>query len=377
MRRAALVILVLLAACGGSPTASNSPRPSASTAPSGEQSPIASPTTGPASSVHCTVAVPAGDNLVIGTVVGDPTIVVRDIQDPAHARNLCRFDSDVQSPTFVSGTRVAYETADNEIVTADLGGGDTTILTTYSAGFDSGQYAFSPDGKSVTYLDSNAWRLLGPSGNRVLATLPAAPGRGISPTSDDSYLAFSPDGLYIAYFQTFHVGGTGETAPDQIRRASDGKLVYSASGMTMAVWASVPSRLFFRSTTGGGPIKRWDPSAGVTSMASVLWIRPHSSPDGRWIAGTVRGSNGLGSVSLYSVQANSVSVTTPTGRANARFLTNDLVWYSGERACSTCFGGQPTPTGVAYIYSIAGASEVTSRLASVNDVWPHTTAPAL
>ena len=327
--------------------------------------------------MHCTTTVPAGDNLVIGTVVGDPTIVVRDIQDPSHAHNLCTFDATVQSPTFVSASKVAYETSDNQIITADLAGATTTILATYTSGFDSGQYAFSPDGKSVTYLDNNAWRLAGPAGNRVLATLPAAPGRGISPTADDSYLAFSPDGVYIAYFQTFHVGGTGETAPDQIRRASDGKLVYSTAGMTMAVWASVPSRLFFHSATAGGPIKRWDASAGVTSMASVLWIRPHASPDGRWIVGTVRGSSGLGTVDFYSVQADSVSTTTPAGRSNPRFLTNDLVWYSGERACSTCFGGQPTPSGVTYIYSIAGASEVTSRLASVNDVWPHTTAPAL
>jgi len=373
MRRAALVLLVLIVACGGNPTASRSPSPS----PSGEQSPIASPTSGAASLVHCTATVPAGDNLVIGTVVGDPTVVVRDIQDPAHARNLCHFDADAQSPSFVSGTRVAYETAGNEIVTADLAGGATTILATYSSGFDSGQYAFSPDGKSVTYLDNNAWRLAGPSGNRVLATLPAAPGRGISPTADDSFLAFSPDGLYIAYFQTFHVGGTGETAPDQIRRASDGKLVYSTSGMTMAVWASVPSRLFFHAETGGGGIKRWDPSSGVTSMASVLWIRPRASPDGRWIAGTVRGSTGVGNVSFYSVQGDSVTASTPAGRSNPRFLSNDLVWYSGERACTTCFGGQPTPTGVTYIYSIAGASEVTSRLSSVSDAWPHTTAPAL
>jgi hypothetical protein len=145
--------------------------------------------------------------------------------------------------------------------------------------------------------------------------------------------------------------------------------------MTMAVWASVPSRLFFRGATG--PLKRWDASAGVTSTVSVRWIRPRASPDGRWIAATVRGSNGLGSVSLYSVQAGSVSTTTPTGRSGARFLTNDLVWYSGERACSTCFGGQPAPSGVTYIYSIAGGSEVTSRLGSVSDVWPHTTAPAL
>jgi Tol biopolymer transport system component len=361
----------MLFACGGSsPTASHSPSPVV-----GSPSPLPSPTAGPASLVHCSAAVPAGDNLVIGTVVGDPTIVVRDIQDPAHARNLCTFDSSVLSPQFVTGSRVAYETADNQIIEADLAGGGTTLVATYSSGFDSGQYAFSADGKSLSYLDTDGWHLVSPAGHRVLATLPAAPGRGVSANQDDSLLAFSPDGQYIAYFQTFHVGGTGATAPDQIRKLSDGSLVYSTSGVTMAVWASVPSRLFFRDPAGA--VKRWDPSSGVASMSTINWVRPRASPDGRWIAYTFPATGGVGAVGFYSVQANGVQHTLPPGRSGARFLTNDLVWYVGERACATCFGGQPQTTGVTYIYSIAGASEVTSRLASVSDVWPRVTAPAL
>jgi hypothetical protein len=325
--------------------------------------------------VHCGTSVPAGDNLVIGTVVGDPTVVVRDIQDPANAKNLCTFDSTVLAPQFVSASAVAYETADNQIIKADLAGGPTNILATYASGFGSGQYAISPDGRSVTYLDGNAWRLAGPSGSRVLSTLPAAPNRGVNPNQDDSFLSYSPDGQYIALFQTFHVGGSGETAADQIRRTSDGSLVYSTSGMTMAVWASVPSRLLFRDTAGN--VHRWDSTAGLSSMTSLSWVRPKSSPDGRWIAYTFATPSGVGGIGFYSVQANSVSNTTPPGRSRVRFLTNDLVWYIGERACSTCFGGQPTPTGVTYIYSIAGASEITSRLSDTSDAWPKVTAPAL
>jgi len=188
-------------------------------------------------------------------------------------------------------------------------------------------------------------------------------------------LSFSPDGLYIALFQTFHVGATGEASPDQIRRASDGSMVYSTSGMTMAVWASVPSRLFFRDNAGN--IHRWDASAGLSSMTSLPWVRPKASPDGRWIAYTFATTSGVGGIAFYSVQANSQSNTTPPGRSGVRFLTNDLVWYIGERQCSTCLGGQPTPTGVTYIYSIAGASEITSRLSGVNDAWPHLTAAGL
>jgi hypothetical protein len=373
-----VVAALALSACGGSPsTAKHSPSPSAQATSTSTATPSSSPvgTPGGASLVHCDTAVPAGDNLVIGAVSGDPTVVVRDIQDPSNAKNVCRFDPAAMSPRFISATTVAYETASNELIRADLTTGTTALIATFGGGLGSGQYSVSPDGKSVTYLDGNAWHLVTPEGNKVLTTLPAVPGRGVNPDEDDIFLSYSPDGLYIALVQTFHTGGTGATAPDQVRKASDGSLVYSTTGMTMGVWASVPSRLFFRDAAG--TVHRWDPSAGLSSMLPLHWIGPKSSPDGRWIAYTFRTSSGLGGVGFYSVQSNSISNTTPPGRSGVRFLTNDLVWYVGERACSTCLGGQPTPTGVTYIYDIAGTSEVVSRLSAVDDAWPHTTAPGL
>lgn len=376
-----IALWLLVSACGGSSSASHgTPAPSSQPAGSAVASaePSSSPTTapGPASLVRCNAPVPSGDTLVIGTVAGDPTVVVRDIQDPAHAHTLCTFDPAASSPQFVSASQVAYETAAGQIVRSDLaGGGSTTLVATFGTAFGSGQYAASPDGRSLTYIDGNAWHLVDAAGNHVLASLPAVPGRGTNPDEDDSYLSFSPDGLYIAWFQTFHAGGAGATAPDQIRRSSDGSLVYSTTGMTMAVWSSVPSRLYFRDSAGN--MRRWDPSTKSTSMLALHWIRPRSSPDGRWIAYTLRTSDGLGSVGLYSVQGNSAANTSPPGRSGARFLNNDLVWYQGEKACSSCFGGAPAPTGVSYIYDIAGSTEVVSRLSSVLDGWPRTTPPGL
>jgi len=379
-----VVAALALSACGSSPSAArHSPSPSApaTSTSSAPATPSASPGATPSGTaggpplVHCDTAVPAGDNLVIGSVSGDPTVVVRDIQDPANAKNVCRFDPAAMSPRFINATSVAYETASNELIRADLTTGSTALIATFGGGLGSGQYSVSPDGSSVTYLDGNAWHLITPAGNKVLTTLPAVPGRGVSPDEDDLFLSYSPDGLYIALVQTFHTGGTGATAPDQVRKAGDGSLVYSTTGMTMGVWASVPSRLFFRDSAG--TVHRWDPSAGLSSMLPLHWIGPKSSPDGRWISYTFRTSSGLGGVGFYSVQSNSIANTTPPGRSGVRFLTNDLVWYVGERACSTCFGGQPTPTGVTYIYDIAGTSEVVSRLAAVFDAWPHTTSPGL
>jgi hypothetical protein len=388
----ALALPSVLLACTISPSSStSSPRPTAqpnatsaassnpiaSANPSAAASPSANPSSAPggAGLIRCDSQIPAGDTLVIGAVGADPGIVIRDIQDPANAKTVCRFDPGVLNPQFVSATRVAYETSQNQIVVADLASGITKVIATFSPGFGSGLYSVSPDGASVTYLDGNAWHLISGPGNKVLTTLPPVPNRGLNPDEDDTFLSFSPDGLYIALVQTVHVGGTGQTAPDQVRKASDGSLVYSTSGMTMGVWASVPSRLFFRDAAGT-TVHRWDPATGSSSMMPMRWIRPKSSPDGRWIAYTFK-TNNVDQVGFYSVQSNSVSATSPTGRAGTRFLNNDLVWYFGEKPCDTCFGGQPTPTGLTYIYSIAGTSEVVSRLASVYDAWPRSTPPGV
>ena len=64
---------------------------------------------------------------MIGTVTGDPTYVIRDIQDPANAKNLCRFDAAALSPQFASATQVTYTTASNQIIKADLVSGTTEI----------------------------------------------------------------------------------------------------------------------------------------------------------------------------------------------------------------------------------------------------------
>jgi hypothetical protein len=313
--------------------------------------------------------------MVIGTLTGNSAVIVRDIQDIGHARSLCTFDAAAQNPRFVSGSQVAYSTSAGQIVKADLSGGGTAVMATPGTGFGPGLFSVSPDGQSVTYVYMG-WHLVNRTGDHVLTTLPPVPGRGANPDQDDFFLSFSPDGLYMALVQTIATGGTGETAPDQVRRASDGSLVFSTSGMTMGVWASVPSRLFFRDAAGS--MQRWDPSTGASKMITLSWIRPKASPDGRWIAYTFRtGTSSIGGVGFYSVQSNSVVNTSPPGRSGVQFLNSVLVWYLGEKPCDTCFGGAPTPTGVTYIYDIGGSSEAASRITNVADAWPHVTAPAL
>jgi hypothetical protein len=195
----------------------------------------------------------------------------------------------------------------------------------------------------------------------------------VSQQDDDFMLAFSPDGLYLALVQTFATGGSGDSAPVQVRRATDGALVYSATAGTMGVWASLPSRLFLRDRAG--VLSRWDPGSGVSVMqGSLRWTRPHASPDGRWVAYTTFDAANHPHVALYSVQGNSLGPAPIGLRSGAQFLTNSLVWYQEEAACD-CGLTQSQLTGRTFIYDIAASGESLSRIGGLFDAWPRVTAP--
>jgi hypothetical protein len=384
--------LVLLAACAGgpAPAASTSPTPTAVPSPSPRAAgsprprPTAIPSGSPSNST-CTGAIDSTHNLVLATLEGSTTVILRDITNTSAAQTICTFTGTI-GPHFATASVVGYADGSQStgspgnIKRVDLAAGVATTVASWGrSGFGSGSFDWSPDGTRLTYIGAGApgptWHLVSGGTDRLLTTLPAVPGRGTSPQSDDDFmLAFSPDGLYLALVQTFSTGGSGETAPLQIRRAGDGALVYSAGSGTMAVWASVPSRLFFRSADG--VVSRWDPSSGVTTMQSSLrWHQPHASPDGRWIAYTIYDSSQLPHVGLYSVQSNSLGPQPAGLRSGALFLNNGLLWYQEEAASECGLGGCSQTTGRTFIYDIAGAAESKSRLTGVFDAWPRVTAP--
>jgi hypothetical protein len=310
--------------------------------------------------------------------------VVRDITNLSAPQTLCTFTGTV-GPRFATSSVVGYNEpvtssgSPGRIVRLDLATSSARAAATWPAtSFGSGIFDWSPDGASLTYVGpgspGTAWHLISGGTDRVIATLPAVPGRGVDRENDDFMIGFSPDGLYLAMVQTFATGGTGESSPLQVRRVSDGALVYSAGTGTMGVWASVPSRLFFRTSTGG--VERWDPSTGVSRMQeSLKWTQPHASSDGRWITYTTYDSVGHPRVGLYSVQGNSIGPAPSGGlRSGALFLNNNLLWYQEEAACDCGLAGQSQTTGRTFIYDIAGGTETGSRLTGVFDAWPRVSA---
>ena len=392
---ALLAALALVGACtapgiGGTPptptphpsvTPTTAPPPSPSAAPTAV--PTATPGGTPSSVASCSGAIPSTGNLILATLSGSTTVVLRDITDLASPRTICTFAGSL-APRFATASVVGYTQqgsdlgAPGRITRLDLASSTSTDVASWSSGgFGSGVFDWSPDGRSLTYIlgspTATAWHLVAGGRDQLLASLPAVPGRGVSQQDDDFMVAFSPDGLYLAMVQTFATGGTGDSAPVQVRRTSDGGLVFSATAGTMGVWASVPSRLFFRDAAG--TVSRWDPSSGTSVMQSSLkWTRPHSSPDGRWISYTTYDTAGHPHVALYSVQGNSLGPAPIGLRSGAQFLNNTLVWYQEEVACD-CGLTQSQPTGHTFIYDIGASGESASRITGLFDAWPRVTAP--
>lgn len=389
---AALVLL----ACGGSSPQGSTPTPTATARPTPTVAATVTPTptataaptptsaTPPVPgqvSVHCDSVPTPTSLLVLGRLAGSTAAVVRDITDLANPRTDCNLGG-ANGVRMVAATRVAYtsgEASTIHLLVADLTNGSSSQVVAFPiAGFGSGSFAFSADGTSVTYLAGDStgltWHLLSGGSDRVLATYPAVPGRGVDPDNDDLFLGFSPDGRFVALVQTFTKGSTSDTMGLEVRSVADGSVALGVDDATMATWGGTGSTLVYR--TRAGAAYKWPGTFPLQVSPSLKWIRPRPSPDGRFIIYTLRDASGLGHVYTMDLGDNSIhQVSGADGRDTPSFLTSTLVWYQGERLCTAaeeCFLGPPVKnTGVTYINDVGGGKESVSRITEVDDIWPH------
>ena len=406
MRGAGLALVLILAACSGSSV----PRPSSAASPS----PVLDRTT----SLACSSPIPRSGQLALVSL-DSQTAAIDLVSNPSQPQRLCLINNvfaiapaAAGGPRFISRSEVSYVYAGSPggILRLNLATGISTTVVTWSSGGifpfgGAGGYGWSPDGKSLAYLfdpqtgNGPELRLVSRGNDRLLATLPAVPGRGGSP-EDSTLLAFSPDDQYFALVETFTGPGSGEQASFQIRHA-DGTLVaaypsspgdVTASGAlsgnrTMAVWAGTGSTLYFRPTDSQG-VERWTPqSQQTTVMPSVRWFWPTASPDGRWIAYTVADSQGMPHVAVYDQAAGLSSSLTKAGGINPHFISPNLVWYEAVRPCTPeeqqappatrICGGLGLPdfpkSGQEFLFNPLTQQETSTNLGGLGvlDIWPQ------
>jgi hypothetical protein len=389
MKAFALVVVpVVLGACGNTsgthaastPTAQSSGAPFVFPSPS-----VNGLTPPPRATITCASRIPAGAKLVLVTLRGGSGIVVRDITDVNQPVSRCSINGGAHL-RFVNGTHISYivtssqdQGASGALYLVDLQTQTTSLVRAWaSGGYLSWVYAWSPDGQALTYLNSDptgvAWHLLSASGDRTLSTLGTVPARDVNLDVDDGMVGFSADGKYVALEETFTYQDKGKvigTAPPfQIVRVADGKVVYSRTDGTMAVWSAAAARLYFRATG----VMSWEPSGQVGTVAAGLsWIHPWPSADGTHITYTTLDAQGNHKAAVMDLAGGPTLQLSSEPRVGAAFLTSELVWYAGETICTTvtpCGLGGPPLTGTTYISDLAGV-EAESKDHDFYDSWPH------
>ncbi|HXC77496.1 MAG TPA: hypothetical protein VNU19_10630 [Candidatus Acidoferrum sp.] len=390
-------VLVALCACTGLPgaVALDSPTPSslASTPPSPLPSPLAFPSPNPsgpaplqAARLTCGSAISPIANLTLVTLRGETGVKVRDISDLSQPISLCSLNGAGTSDfRFRTATQVSYVVSDaagaGALYLADLPSKRTSLVRSWTGGaYADWVYAWSPDGKTLSYLSSTAdaltWHLLSAAGDVTLSRLAPVPGRDVSSDNDDAMTGFSADGQYVALEQTFSGTDTGvpSAAPAfQVVRLSDHKLEYSRRNGSMATWSGSGAHLYFRTVAG---VESWDPKAGVQLVVPGLeWIRPWPSADGLRIVYTAADGTGNHHVGYLRLTDQPIAgnVLSFQPRTNAVFLNSTLVWYAEEASCAQtqCGIGGPPLTGRTLLHDLITGTDEPSVDVSVFDSWPH------
>jgi dipeptidyl aminopeptidase/acylaminoacyl peptidase len=336
--------------------------------------------------LSCGSAVSPTANLTLVTLKDDAGVKVRDISDLSNPRSLCslngqganyfRFRTATEVSYIVSGTGGA-----GALYLADLPSKRTSLVRSWTNGaFAAWVYAWSPDGKALSYLSSTVdaltWHLLSVAGDTTVSRLEPAPGRDFNFDTDDAMTGFSADGQYVALEQT--ASGTDTGAPSaapafQVVRLSDAKLVYSQRNATMATWSGSGAHIYFRTLAG---VESWDPKAGVQMVVPGLeWIHPWPSADGLRIVYTVADGTGNHLVGYLRLtdQPTTGHVLSDQPRTQAVFLNSTLVWYAEEASCAQtqCGPGGPPLTGKTFLHDLITIGERLSIVVSVFDSWPH------
>ena len=237
--------------------------------------------------------------------------------------------------------------------------------------------AWSPDGSSMAFI---AYTSASGENHRLWLTSRDSAPRTITPlipvnarefvSTDQIAVAFSPDGQYLLMVDTTVRPASSEptTATLQVRQVADGRFLWApASALrgdlrtSMAVWSRTSDRLYFQDpdpVAGQNGIHIWEPFDKVSLLTGLTgWTAPSISPDDRFVAYEVDGSDGKPHVAVRNLTSGVVRSLTPVfGRPV--LLSDDRML---ERHFVQQIAGAPGPAYIAdryYVLDLATSREV-------------------
>jgi hypothetical protein len=386
-RLGALAILLAVAGCG-QPSATGSPSPGSSTGSSASASASPSPTPLFAFPAASGVTCPDLASLGLTRALLRPTdanrrnVALCDAHELAHPRILTPMGGST-SASFLSRDVIGYainsgtptSTPDQDtyaVRTLNLVTGQATDVAT-GQGVDLA-LGWSRDQSMVAYFTDTGsvhhwWLKRGSAAPVALVPAISFGGRGGSP-DDELLVAFSPDGQYVAFVDTF-------VARLQIFRTADGVAVYTApSGgaggfRTMGTWVHNGDTFYFRNNSG---VYDWDSVHGIgTFLPGVHWSNPDFSGSDATVAYSVTAADGTPHVEARSLSNGSV-VATPAWRAVAAFLSENIILTEVEQACppdSICNGYVPAGKNAVFHLDTHADASLSTPGWIVASFWPR------
>lgn len=313
---------------------------------------------------------------------GQNSLIIADVTDAKNPKNICTIAGDSRlTPELVTQTMISWYATQNGsgspgqsvLAVLDLTTGTSTVAASWQGGGPlDGLHAWSPDRGFLAYVTSSGsstvnLHLLSGGGDRVVASYGSVPGRGANPNEDDAYLAFSPDGAYFAFVQTYASSGNQL----QVMRTQDGSVAFSLPTGTMATWGTSGSRLYYRQP-GSGAVEVWNSSGGVSTAfgQQLAWIQPRADASDDNLAFTVRDLSGQPSVWLYGHGGRSGG-KLPNIRSSPVWLNATAIFYIEEVKCTTNCLGTWGPDGKTFTFDDATQVETSSKISAVYGTWPR------
>jgi hypothetical protein len=280
---------------------------------------------------------------------------VYDVVDPINPRLVCHGDETVIH--LVDGHTIAYTTvAANKVVIMrrDLTTGIETQVAQLRANPNVGTSLWTSDGSLEVYptavpLADYRWlesvHLWSNGADHILYSFNAGPGGFAGRWSAHVILTFSPDHAYVAISDT---NWSPQNYNVRIFSLTDRrqKTVSGTQGLATGGGTWVGNNRFVWAA-GDGVLRQWTPNGGVAVLRSQRWFTPASSPDGRWLAGTLIADTSRPRVLIVPTGAGK---TFQTGLASGPgFVAPTVMWYAEE---SFALG---YPNGVVHAFEVRSA----------------------
>jgi WD40-like Beta Propeller Repeat len=318
--------------------------------------------------ISCTGDVGNTDPVAIVTIIGRSGLFLRDYADEANPQNFCSFGEGVVVAEILDPHHVVISSPVAAVV-------ELPSTQVFELGIAGRLVAVAPDLSQVAWVSRAGPPTLHDSwdaGDVPIQIYPPATTTCADVDTVSRSGAFSRAGHFG--YALWNQGPRGATYLNVLsNQAAAFALIPPAAGWgqaggpRMALWSPVSGQLYYEQQ---GNVWRWTTAAGAARFRTGLsWIDPTISPDGKRIAYSVRGSNGVSIVRIIDATSGADLGTESTdGRSHPFFLTDDLLWVRGDQSgCAT--GNRST-----FVYDLRDQTETQSSLAQVWATWPATSA---